>query len=183
MQNSLFTGLEIRSKIPHVGFAGYAGAGKTEAAKVPVQLGFTPHNFSSLIKVQINPMVKENLGFSAFTEIKEQKELIRPLMEMWGEINYDNIFTEYFQQLPERSVNDRITKLKEAEAWRRRGGIIVWVERIDSGQVYPPSTMWEEEVYKDLKRSGLITHYVENEVGVKGSGGSTLQKQLEDILN
>lgn len=141
-----------------IALAGYAGVGKDEAAKALIQAGYTRVAFGDIIKRQVDALVKQHLGFSAFTEDRTQKPLIRRTLESWGEDNYDQIMREFFESLPERAVNTRLVRVREATEWVRRGGIIIRIDRPGVG----PATEWEEARLTELKREGLIHWTIHN---------------------
>jgi hypothetical protein len=144
--------------IQRIAFTGYAGVGKDEAAKPLIQAGFARRCFGDLIKEQIDPIVQRHFGFSAFTEDREQKTRIRRTMESWGEDNYENLFAEFFHNLPERCVNTRLCRPREALEWIARGGIVVEVLRPDRR----PATRWEKNILAELHDSGLVNQVVFN---------------------
>ena len=113
-----------------IALTGYARAGKDEAAKPLIDAGWARRCFGDVIKRQIDPIVREYLNFSAFTENDGQKQQIRPILEQWGEVNYDGIMLEFFESLPPRCVNTRLCRVREAREWRKRGGIVVEVRRM-----------------------------------------------------
>lgn len=45
---------------------------------------FLKHSFADEVKQDLDSFVKEKFGFSAFTEVKEEKDIIRPLLVTWG---------------------------------------------------------------------------------------------------
>ncbi|HYG24498.1 MAG TPA: hypothetical protein VEH04_17095 [Verrucomicrobiae bacterium] len=142
-----------------IALAGYAGAGKDEAAKPLIEAGFERRCFGDSIKAQVDDLVKKHLGFSAFTEDRSLKPLIRRTLESWGEDNYDNIFREFFANLPDRCVNTRLVRVKEAEEWVRQGGLIVEIRRPGVG----PATKWEREQLVYLRMKRFVHTVVEND--------------------
>jgi hypothetical protein len=141
-----------------VAFAGYAGCGKDEAAKPLLRAGYVRHCFGDIIKRQLDGIVHQYFHFSAFTEERHQKERIRHTLEAWGDDNNDAIMHEYFATLPQRAVNTRLVRVKEALAWRERGGIIyeVWNPNVK------PATGWEAKCLQELRESGTIQTVIEN---------------------
>lgn len=146
-------------KYPRIAFAGCAGAGKDLAAIPLYALGYRKHAFGDIIKRQLDPLVREYFGFSAFTEDRTQKARIRRTLESWGEDRYGEITVEYFETLPERAVNTRLVRVREAEEWVRRGGIILLLERPHVGAATP----WEAERLQELEDSGLIAGTLHND--------------------
>lgn len=142
-----------------IAFAGYAGVGKDEAAKPLIARGYKRCCFGDIIKKQIDPVVRQHLGFSAFTEDREQKKSIRRTLESWGEDNYDGIMREFFGNLPELAVNTRLVRTREAEEWRRQGGTIVLICRPGVAA----ATRWEEERLQELDACGFIDQVICND--------------------
>lgn len=146
-----------------IALTGYARAGKDEAAKALIDIGWERRCFGDIIKKQIDALVRQHLGFSAFTENDEQKRVIRGTLEQWGESNYANITKEFFDTLPFKTVNTRLCREAEAREWRRRGGIIVEIQRVTAGVPHGPSTDWERAVVDSLRTSGLIDITIVND--------------------
>lgn len=142
-----------------VAFTGFAGAGKDEAAKWLSARGYKRHNFGDIIKKQIDPIVQENFGFSAFTEDRDQKAKIRRVLEEWGEANYQSIMDEYFADLTPPAVNTRLVRVQEAEAWKARGGRIIEVRRAN----LQAATQWEYERLRELHAGGFIDSVIGND--------------------
>ena len=142
-----------------IAFCGYGGAGKDEAAKTLIEAGFQRVAFGDIIKGIFDPLVRKYLGFSAFTEDRSLKPKIRPLLEQGGEVFYDYVFQEFFSDLPDRAVNTRLCRPREAKEWVRRGGVIVEVIRPGLG----PDTEWSHKVIESLRAEGLITCQLQND--------------------
>lgn len=141
-----------------VAFTGYARCGKDEAGRALIGAGFVRHCFGDIIKRQLDQFVLQHLGFSAFTEGDQQKRQIRTLLESWGDANYDNIMAEYFATLPERAVNTRLVRVREAAEWRARGGFIYEVRRPHVS----PATQWESQNLQDLWQAELVDGVIVN---------------------
>jgi hypothetical protein len=133
--------------IPMVAFTGYSRTGKDRAAKVLLEAGYVRHNPGDVIKRQCDGMVREHLGFSAFTEIDDQKTRIRQLLEIWGDTNYEGVMGEYWRSLPAPCVNTRLCRLAELQEWVRRGGVVVRVRRPGVG----PATAWDRARQEELE--------------------------------
>jgi hypothetical protein len=130
----------------HVAFAGYAGSGKDTAALRLIERGFKRVCFGDIIKRQIDPLIQQHLGFSAFTEDREQKTLIRGVLEQWGDANYEKIGEEFFRDLPPLAVNTRLVRVREAEKWVAVGGVILLVQRPG----LEPASTWEKDRLDEL---------------------------------
>lgn len=135
-----------------IALTGYGGCGKDELARPLIEHGYTRKCFGDIIKRQMDDLVKRHLGFSAFTTDPEQKARIRPILEQWGECNYEGISQEFFQDLPEYCVNTRISRLSEIEEWLERGGVVVGVRRPG----VTPQTEWERHLVYEQLRMGVV---------------------------
>lgn len=142
-----------------IAFAGYAREGKDAAAQRLVALGWRRIAFGDIIKRQIDPLVQQHLGFSAFTEDDSQKKQIRPILEQWGEVNYDGVMKEFFDTLPPRAVNTRLVRLREAKEWIKRGGIILRIRRPGVA----PATEWEAARLQELYDGGVVHDTIIND--------------------
>jgi hypothetical protein len=104
-----------------------------------------------------------HLGFSAFTEDDTQKKQIRPILEQWGEANYDGVMEQFVEALPPRAVNTRLVRLREAKECMRRGGIILRMRRPG----VEPATDWERDRLQELYDAGAIHDTIINEGNVE----------------
>ena len=142
-----------------IAFAGYAREGKDAAAQRLIASGWKRCAFGDIIKRQMDPLINHHLGFSAFTEDDTQKKQIRPILEQWGEVNYDGVMREFFETLPARAVNTRLVRLREAKEWMWRGGIILRIRRPG----IEPATDWERDRLQELYDGGVIHDTLLNE--------------------
>ena len=142
-----------------IAFAGYAREGKDAAAQRLIASGWKRCAFGDIIKRQLDPLINHHLGFSAFTEDDTQKKQIRPILEQWGEVNYDGVMREFFETLPARAVNTRLVRLREAKEWMWRGGIILRIRRPG----IEPATDWERDRLQELYDGGAIHDTVIND--------------------
>lgn len=129
-----------------VALCGYARCGKDTAGRALINHGYERVSFGDIIKEQTNALVKAHLGFSTFTQDDEQKKQIRPLLESWGDVNYEKILSEFFANLPEFAVNTRLVRVREAKMWKERGGVLVQIVR----QPRNPATDWERDALYEL---------------------------------
>lgn len=132
--------------IKRIAFCGYAGVGKDAAAEILIQLGWKRRAFGDIIKRQVDGIVQQHLGFSAFTPDRTQKEKIRRTLEAWGEDNYAAISDEFFRDLPEFCVNTRLVRVPEALRWKELGGQLWLVKRPG----VRPATQWESDQLSEL---------------------------------
>jgi hypothetical protein len=146
-------------KHPRIAFTGYSRSGKDVAGSALVEMGYVRHNFGDIIKRQLDALLQTHLGISAFTEQDDQKWVIRPLLELWGDLNYEEISTRYFDYLPKRCVNTRLVRLREGFLWRNNGGLIVLLTRPG----LQPASSWEEACLGFLEADNLITHRLTND--------------------
>ena len=145
-----------------IAFLGYAGAGKDESAKPLINLGYKRVAFGDIIKRQLDALILQHMGFSAFTENREQKAKIRRTLEMWGEDNYKNVMNEFFDFVNSFDgdvVNTRLMRLREAKAWTEIGGILVLIQRPGVVAV----TDFERDCLREIMESGLPFEVVEND--------------------
>ncbi len=146
-----------------IAFTGYAGAGKDEAAAPLIAAGWERRAFGDIIKDIFNPLVRHHLGFSAHTQDRGQKSLIRGLLVHGGEAFYDAVFARYFH--PNFNslgfhplVNPRLMRLREAVKWKECGGIIIEVVRPGVLPAEPMEAAWLEEI----RAAGHIDHRIHN---------------------
>lgn len=103
----------------------------------------------------LNPFEDKDLLVSAFTEHDADKAALRPILQRGGELIYNYVFGEYFRRVDaawsagKSVVNTRIVKRPEAEAWKKRGGVIYLVERAG----WPAATPWEAEQVACCRRA------------------------------
>lgn len=142
-----------------IAFTGYGTSGKDEAARPLVAEGYERRCFGDIIKYQIDPLIQQHLGFSAFTDDPMEKAWIRPILEQWGEVNYDNISDEFFDKLPDYCVNTRICRLAEIAEWKARGGVVVGLSRTG----VTPQTEWERHLIYEQLKHGYVNLIIEND--------------------
>jgi hypothetical protein len=148
-----------------IALTGYARVGKDEAAKALIGAGWVRRCFGDVIKGQVDQLVRQHLGYSAFTEDDTQKKQIRGLLEQWGDSNYAGVMREFFGTLPDKCVNTRLCRVLEALEWRRRGGLIVHIQRVvgPDQMMQPASTPWEESVVHSLWSANVIDYVLVND--------------------
>lgn len=112
-----------------IALTGYSRVGKDEVAAILMDFGLTRVAFGDIIKRQLDPLIREHLGFSAFTEADHEKKRIRTTLESWGYANYSAILSELMTDLPEKCVNSRLFRTPEAKLWREAGGVVWHVVR------------------------------------------------------
>lgn len=95
----------------------------------------------------------------ACTEDDGAKATIRTILERYGEAFYDDILAEFMATLPEKCVNTRLVRCKEAEEWTAAGGIIVAVIRRSA----EPASDWERDRLQELRDAGFIHDTLSND--------------------
>lgn len=136
----------MATEIKRIGLFGYARSGKSTIAKFLCEQGFALTSPGTIIKRQLEDLVQKELGFSAFTEDDAQKKLIRPLLEIWGEVAYDKIQAEFLGNLPLKCVNARIQTKRQVQDWIDAGGKVFFVERPGCA----PETEFEDRCISDI---------------------------------
>jgi hypothetical protein len=94
-----------------------------------------------------------------FTEDDGEKPLIRAWLERFGEARYDQFLETFLSSLPERCVNARLVRCREAEAWRAMGGKVIEIAR--PGVL--PATDWERDRLEELREAGHIAATIDND--------------------
>jgi hypothetical protein len=144
---------------------GYARTGKDTVGRILQELDPRFHRIAmgDLIKRDLNPLISEKLGFSAFTEIDEQKKRIRNVLVHWGYANYEALLDELMAQASEHThvVNTRIFRAAECQRWIAAGGVVWEVVRPGFGPAEPK----EAEELEECRRLGLISQIVPNAAG------------------
>lgn len=143
-----------------IALIGWKRCGKDEVARILIRdHGFQRHSFGDIIKRQLDDVIQTHLGFSAFTEYDPEKNIIRPFLEVWSDINNTGLLNEFLDSIPARAVNNRCVKLTEAKAWVDRGGVIVWIDRPGAH----PASKWEEDQITAVKQAGLVQFSLNND--------------------
>jgi hypothetical protein len=157
-----------------IAFTGLSRSGKDTAGEALIADGYERRCFGDIIKQQVDDLCRSYMGFSAFTEVDREKGKIRGLLEQWGEANYDRIKYEFFHDLPARAVNTRLIRAREAKEWRRRGGLVVEIERpgVHAG------TEWELDCLDELRQAGCIDATITNDGTI-----ADLHAKVRDFAN
>jgi len=147
-----------------IGLAGYSRTGKDEVAKRLIEKhGYARVAIGDFIKQQLRPLVLEHLGIDALTVTGEDKERIRKLLELWGDLNFTNLLGLMRAELRDNIVNSRICRTEEAELWRSEGGIVIEIRRpYNIGK-----TLWERHRMNELRKDGLVDFTIINDSTVE----------------
>ena len=156
-----------------IALCGNARVGKDTAIEPLLQLGYQHHAFGNLIKADLDELVQRRMGFSAFTTDTELKAKIRRSLEYVGDDMYDSYLDEYMATLPDRCINPRIMRLKEARLWRELGHPILEITRPNT----EPCSEFERICMDELYRAGVITHTIAND-----STPEDLQVKVMDLI-
>lgn len=93
------------------------------------------------------------------TEGNVEKAQIRTILERYGEAFYDDILAEYMALLPEKCVNTRLVRCKEAAEWTAAGGIIILIDN----PLVVPASPWELDRLNELEEAGFIHATIVND--------------------
>ena len=96
---------------------------------------------------------------AATTEGNVEKAQIRTILERYGEAFYDDILAEYMGTLPEKCVNTRLVRCKEAAEWTAAGGIIIEI----ANRSVNPASPWELDRLNELRQAGFIHATIHND--------------------
>jgi hypothetical protein len=111
------------------------------------------YSFADQLKKETDSFLKETLGISAFTEIDDEKNIIRPFLVFWGtEIRRKLDDLVWINQV-ENSISTNevaiITDLRfpnELKWVRDNDGQVLFVSRInEEGDIIPPANDYESE--------------------------------------
>lgn len=150
-----------------IGISGFARSGKDTFAK------FTNEEFPEKtvirslaypLKKQVNPFCEFFLGISAFTEWKEHKETIRPILIFWGQLMRKFKKDYWLQKLSKEADSNYksgkttlipdVRFLNEAE-YCKKNGLLIYVEREGN----TPTGYIEEETALLKKEADLIFYW------------------------
>jgi dephospho-CoA kinase len=150
-----------------IGLTGYSRTGKDEVGRILVSCGFKRVALGDEGKRELDVAIRQHFGFSAFTEVDEEKQQIRRILEEWITARFEPLMTELIRLLPHNAVNTKILRPEEAERWRAAGGVIWHVTRPGEG----PKTPNELVELGRMWKADLVDRVIEN--------NGTLQ-ELED---
>lgn len=159
----------LNNKIIVIGIAGLATSGKDtffELIKSNNTMGFPviKHSFADEVKEDLDEFVKSKFGFSAFTELKSQKEIIRPLLVAWGthvmrKLDKDHWVKKLSSKLKEDHINFITDARYENEcSWIQdhKMGRVLYLSREG---VKPPNKEEEENDPKIKKMADKKLHW------------------------
>jgi len=109
------------------------------------------HSFAFSLKTELDDLCKKQLGFSAFTEDKHQKELIRDVLSAWGQLRRAQSNAYWIDKVKDnlqQGIN-LITDVRyqnEVTYIKNLGGKILYINRLDeTGRLVIPANKDEEK--------------------------------------
>lgn len=164
--------------IIRIALAGLSRTGKdTVAAMLQTKLALKKVCYGDLIKQDLFDPISEHFGFSPFTENDDEKDMIRPICEAWGN-SCPDLEYRFYDNLPYLAVNPRIFRPAECAKWKEHGGVI-W-EVVRPG-VYP-KTVAEMEQLKECRKQGYIDGLILNDSTLEALAHNTF-KLLKERFN
>lgn len=147
--------------IIRIALHGYARTGKDTVGRILMDevAGMQRVAFGDIIKGDLDELVRNHLGFSAFTENDVEKKRIREVLVHWGYANYESIEHRFFSALPLLAVNTRLFRPREAELWIKSGGVVWEVTRPGTEPVEPR----EAAELLACREAGYISRVVAND--------------------
>lgn len=139
-----------------IGLHGYGRVGKDTVGRMFQE--FLPQlrrvALGDLIKQETDPLLREAIGISAFTDDPAEKELVRGFLTAYGYRHAPRLeaeFRAWVQTLP-HVINTRILHLSEAEWFVSNGGFVYEVIRPG----YGPKNREEQRELETARTLGLI---------------------------
>lgn len=115
--------------------------------------------FGDIIKADLDQLIFDHFGFSAFTENDNEKAIIRSMLVHWGYANYQSVERRFFRDMPIFAVNTRIFRVREAKLWKQAGGVVWEVTRPCTTPAEPNEAL---EI-ATCRAEGLIDAVLEND--------------------
>jgi hypothetical protein len=162
-----------------IALTGFAGAGKSEAGKALEPLGYQNVSLGNIGKGDLDAIIQKRFGFSAFTEDRAQKKLIRNTLEWYMLDAFEFLLTEFFATMPEKCVATRVLTVAEATRWRADGHPLIDILKPGVFAV----SKFEQEKMEELHNSGLITHQIHNDGTIIGLHNKILMLLAESQLS
>lgn len=119
------------------------------------------NSFAKALKLEVDPLLKNSLGISAFTEDSNEKKLIRDFLVFWGSDFRrrldENVWINELEKAYDKKSVLIITDLRfenELKWVRQNNGIVLFISRInDNGEMIEPANSYEEINNKILLES------------------------------
>ena len=154
--------------------------------------------FAAALKKKIDPFLTKEIGISAFTDNKLEKEVIRPFLVLFGE-TARSLDEDYWVDIVKEQIlrfNDMYTRdgvklfpvitdvryENEAQMIKSLGGKIIHIER--QGVSAPnPSEEKNHPLVKDMADMVLEWPNFENEEEIETKGYELVKSMLKDLMN
>jgi len=187
-----------------VGISAYAKSGKDTVCSLMnrrlLELNYRPvkYPFATELKARIDSFLTKEIGISAFTRSKEEKDIIRPFLVLYGETARDlhedywvEIVKEKILQFDEIYARDGVTMFpvitdvryeNEANMIKSLGGKILHIER--DGIVAPnPSEEKNHPIVKSMADIVLDWPNFKDQEEIETKGYDLVVKMLKDVMN
>jgi hypothetical protein len=161
-------------KIKPVGITGVARAGKDTLFKlIQKHLGEKGLQVQRIaladpLKSELDSFLIERFGISAFTEVPQEKELIRPMLVAYAKVKRISSKGTYWTSIAQKKVEDCLSKgivpvitdvrydqFPEDELWwlkTKNNGVLIHISRVDTeGKIIQPPNVDEAENDPKLK--------------------------------
>lgn len=140
-----------------VGLIGHKRAGKDTLALALKQAGYQRRCKGDLIKASLDAKIRKQFGFSAFTEVDEEKDQIRDILREHG-IKNAALFSHFFYQSASKvpTINTRLVPVPEIVEFKRHGGVIVEIIRDEAERQLDSDVM-------EAVRLNLVDYIVYND--------------------
>ena len=187
-----------------VGISAYAKSGKDTVCSLMnrrlLELDYRPVKFpfASELKTRIDKFLTKEIGISAFTRDKEEKDIIRPFLVLYGETARD-LHLDYWAEMVKEKVTmfdemyekDGVTMFpvitdvryeNEANMIKSLGGKILHIER--DGIVAPnPSEEKNHPIVKSMADIVLDWPNFKDQEEIETKGYDLVVKMLKDVIN
>jgi len=187
-----------------VGISAYAKSGKDTVCSLMnrrlLELDYRPVKFpfASELKTRIDKFLTKEIGISAFTRDKDEKDIIRPFLVLYGETARD-LHPDYWAEMVKEKVTmfdemyekDGVTLFpvitdvryeNEANMIKSLGGKILHIER--DGIVAPnPSEEKNHPIVKSMADIVLDWPNFKDQEEIETKGYDLVVKMLEDVMN
>jgi len=154
-----------------IGVGGYARTGKDTFArklqkilKENGQEGAT-FAFADRLKKDLNHFLSKNMGISSHTDIKSEKNIIRPILVAYGEAQRA-CDSDYWIKKIERTIDNAIdlgvicivtdVRYENEAEWISKNGTLIFLER---EQIKPPNSQEIENTPKVRQKAKIIVNW------------------------
>lgn len=179
-----------------IAIAGNARSGKDTLGKYISEIlnehkiSTSLNSFAKALKSEVDELLKQTIGISAFTENSNEKKIIRDFLVFWGsdfrrKLN-ENVWIDELRKTYDNKSVLIITDLRfenELKWVRDNNGILLYISRVDeNGAMVEPANEYERvnnKILSDLSDSSLTWLTSENQALLK----SLSNEMLESVLN